>query len=125
MEKDKDNLAVFYKYLKSRSAQLEKHSKVFDDLISENKKVKRLNEELHFKMQKDMTEAIRIANEQNKNMEDVESEIQQALINAKMDPDFNPEDFVTGMEGWFLFCHFTSVFPIPLQIIYLLYDSLR
>lgn len=99
LEKDKDNLAVFYKYLKSRSQQLEAHSQVFDGLIVENKKLKRLNEELHFKVQRDMQQSIRLGKQQVKDMDEIESEIQQALINAKMDPDFDPEDFATALEG--------------------------
>jgi hypothetical protein len=99
LEKDKDNLAIFYKYLKSRSQQLEQNAKVFDDLVTENKKLKRLNEELHFKVQRDYQESIRLGKQQAKNMDEIESEIQQALINAKMDPDFDPENFATAMEG--------------------------
>lgn len=99
LEKDKDNLAVFYKYLKSRSQQIENNAAVFDALIVENKKLKRLNEELHFKVQRDMQQAIRLGKQQNKDMDEIESEIQQALINAKMDPDFDPEDFATALEG--------------------------
>jgi hypothetical protein len=99
LEKDKDNLAIFYKYLKSRSDQLEQSAKIFDDLVIENKKLKRLNEELHFKVQRDYQESIRLGKQQAKNMDEIESEIQQALINAKMDPDFDPENFATAMEG--------------------------
>lgn len=99
LEKDKDNLAIFYKYLKSRSDQLEQNAQVFDNLVVENKKLKRLNEELHFKVQRDFQEHLRLGKQQNKNIEEIESEIQQALINAKMDPDFDPEDFKTALEG--------------------------
>ena len=98
LEKDKDNLAIFYKYLKSRSQQLEQSSKIFDNLVMENKKLKRLNEELHFKTQRDFQQNIRLGTQQNKDMDEIESEIQQALINAKMDPEFDPEDFGTNLE---------------------------
>lgn len=96
LEKDKDHLAVFYKYLKSKANELEENAAKFEALVLENKRLKRMHDDTYFQVVADFKESDRLAKDNNKNVHDMENEIQQALMSAKMDPDFDPEDFGTN-----------------------------
>lgn len=96
LEKDKDHLAVFYKYLKSKANELEENAAKFEALVLENKRLKRMHDDTYFQVVADFKESERLAKDNNKNVHDMENEIQQALMSAKMDPDFDPEEFGTN-----------------------------
>lgn len=98
LEKDKDHLAVFYKYLKSKANELEANSAKFEALVLENKRLKRMHDDTYFQVIADLKESERLAKDNNKNVHELENEIQQALMSAKMDPDFDPEDFGTNQS---------------------------
>lgn len=105
LEKDKDHLAVFYKYLKSKANELEENAAKFEALVLENKRLKRMHDDTYFQVVADFKESERLAKDNNKNVHDMENEIQQALMSAKMDPDFDPEEFGTNnsRKPWYIY----------------------
>ena len=60
LEKDKDHLAVFYKYLKSKAHELETNAAKFEALVLENKRLKRMHDDTYFQVIADLKESERL-----------------------------------------------------------------